>query len=338
MVRVGIIGTGNIAGAHLRALRQIPAARIACHVDIDRARAEAAAAEFGGVVVDTLDEMWAQVDAVWVCTPPFLHAEQVIAAARAGKHVLTEKPMATSLAEANAMLAAARENGVLLMVGQVARYAAGVQRIHELLVHGDLGELVVAFSHRDSFADMTRHPAWRKDNRRAGGATLEWMIHEVDYVRWLGTAAGGPLTRIYAAVHYTDPASPHFDTLLRALLTFRGGTTGEVDGSLIAPLGGGIARGAIGTKAMAVTQGDTLVIQRTDGSPKEVIELQETSERQRLGTSPGILREDEAFIRAIEENRAPAIPGEEGRDSLLACLGILQSGRLGRALSPDEVQ
>jgi predicted dehydrogenase len=185
---------------------------------------------------------------------------------------------------------------------------------------------------------MSRHPEWRQDNRRGGGATLEWMIHEVDYVRWLGVSTSGPLTRMVAAVHYTDPAHPHFDTLLRALLTFARGATGEVDGSLIAPLGGGTARGVIGTRGMAVTQGDTLRVQKCDGSPAQVMELHEVEERQRLGANPGIFKEDQEFIRAIQEGRTPAIPGEEGRDSLLACLGILQASRQGRPLDPREVR
>ena len=114
-VGIGIIGTGSIAGAHLRAYARYPElCRVVAVADIDRQRAQKFAAGAGDSVAAYGDykELLRRddIDAVSICTPPFAHAEIAVAALNAGKHVLVEKPMAASLAEADAMLAAAEQN------------------------------------------------------------------------------------------------------------------------------------------------------------------------------------------------------------------------------------
>ena len=114
----GIVGAGMVARYHAQALATTPGARLTAICRADATRAGEAAAELGVPCEASFEALLerSDVDAVCLCTPSGLHAEQALAAARAGKHVLVEKPMALRLADADAMIAACREVGVRLGV------------------------------------------------------------------------------------------------------------------------------------------------------------------------------------------------------------------------------
>ncbi|NJL26819.1 MAG: Gfo/Idh/MocA family oxidoreductase, partial [Thermoanaerobaculia bacterium] len=114
----GIVGAGMVARYHTAAIAATPGARLAAICRADSARAAETSAELGVPCEPSLEALLDRpdVDAVCLCTPSGLHAEQTLAAARAGKHVLVEKPMALTLADADAMIAACRSAGVLLGV------------------------------------------------------------------------------------------------------------------------------------------------------------------------------------------------------------------------------
>ena len=113
-----IIGAGMVARYHAKAIERTPGARLIAVCRSDQARAEETAAQFGVPCLADYAALLAHeaVDAVCICTPSGMHAEQTIAAARAGKHVLVEKPMALTLADADAMIGACAQAGVLLGV------------------------------------------------------------------------------------------------------------------------------------------------------------------------------------------------------------------------------
>src|SRR5919204_3746301 len=144
-LRAAQIGCGQIAPQHLRAYRESSLVELAIVVDVDPAAAQEAAAANGGVPWTTSAEeaiSRRDVDLVSIATPHHLHAPQTIAAAKAGKHVLCEKPLTTTLAAADAMLAACRDHDVTLGVWFVARYAPAAQAARALLQANAIGDVV----------------------------------------------------------------------------------------------------------------------------------------------------------------------------------------------------
>src|SRR4051812_2863444 len=115
-VRVGLIGCGKVGRVHAAALRSIPEAEFVAACDVSRDRAEGFAATFGVLPFTDVKALLREVDAVVIGTPHPLHAEPAALAAEAGVHVLVEKPMAATVADCDAMLAAAQKSGVLLGV------------------------------------------------------------------------------------------------------------------------------------------------------------------------------------------------------------------------------
>ena len=124
VLSVGVIGAGGIARSHMNAIKANDNIQLVAVMDVDPDRAGAAAKDFGASTYTDLEPLLAnpRVEAVHVCTPHSLHADQVVAAAAAGKHVLVEKPMALTLADCDRMIDACDQAGKILMVGQVMRY------------------------------------------------------------------------------------------------------------------------------------------------------------------------------------------------------------------------
>src|SRR3954471_4472000 len=140
-----IAGAGMVARYHATAIERTPGARLVAVCRSDPARAEETAAQFGVPCLADYTNLLARedVDAVCICTPSGLHGEQTVAAARAGKHVLVEKPIALTLADADAMIAACEQAGVRLGVALQRRTEPEFQRVHAAISSGELGRLVL---------------------------------------------------------------------------------------------------------------------------------------------------------------------------------------------------
>jgi predicted dehydrogenase len=183
----GLIGCGDIARRRVApALRDLENCELVAVSRADAARAEAFAAEFGArrwhadwreLITDP------EVEAVYVATPVRLHAEQAVAAAEAGKHVLCEKPMALSAAECERMNAAAEACGVRLGVAYYRRFYPVVERVGEILRSGEIGAPVVAQMNAfERFEPGPEHPRrWLLDKRQSGGGPMfDFGCHRVE--------------------------------------------------------------------------------------------------------------------------------------------------------------
>jgi len=183
----GLLGCGDVARKRVApALRDLDNCELAAVSRADAARAESFAAEFGArrwhadwrrLVEDP------EVEAVYVATPVHLHAEQAVAAAEAGKHVLCEKPMALTAAECERMNAAAEANDVLLGVAYYRRFYPAVERIREILGSGEIGVPVVAqvnaFERFDPAPENPRR--WLLDKGHAGGGPMfDFGCHRIE--------------------------------------------------------------------------------------------------------------------------------------------------------------
>ena len=136
---VASIGAGGIAQAHLRAISQLQQIEAVAVMDTNPQSLQAIVTQYRLRPYDNLEAVLndPQVEAVHVCTPHCLHADQVVTAAQAGKHVLVEKPMALSVADCDRMIAACEANHRLLMVGQVMRYYPTNRRIKAMIADGE---------------------------------------------------------------------------------------------------------------------------------------------------------------------------------------------------------
>ncbi|MGH2350501.1 MAG: Gfo/Idh/MocA family protein [Chloroflexota bacterium] len=336
MIRIGFIGAGNAANAHLAALQRVEEAQVTAYADPVAERAQERARQYGGLVVPDVAALWEHVDAVWVCSPPHLHAEHAVAAARAGRHVFVERPIAHSLEAADQIVAACRDAGVRLMVGHPLRFTPVLLRLRQLVTDGDLGTLVACWSRRFGEASPAEMPWWRRDWRRGGGVTIEWGILELDLLRWIGEAVAGPVRRVHGRAVFSRGDYPDFDDYVRATLTFDSGAVGGFEGGIGAPLGGGLARAALGTRAMAMVEGRALRLRYTGDGAERMIDVPLLYDPERH-VNLAVLAEDREFLMAIAENRDPPVPGEAGRASLALCLAIHRSSREGRELSMSEM-
>ena len=153
-----------------------------------------------------------------VCLPTYLHAEHVIAAARAGKHVLCEKPMALSLEQADAMIEATEQAGVAFMVGHTLRFWPEYVAIKDLVSRGELGKPVAVAATRLGTAPTWSWDRWLLDPERGGGAVPDLHIHDIDYIAWLlgkprsvmargVRSANGCWDHVFTTLDYEDGAA-----------------------------------------------------------------------------------------------------------------------------------
>jgi predicted dehydrogenase len=242
-LRVGVIGTGSIAtGAHLPAITKLSGLlELVAVADVRPEVARLVGERYG---VDAYDDYRAllerdDVDLVDICTPEFLHAEQAIAAAAAGKHVHCEKPMASSVAEADAMIDACRRAGVRLMVGHSRRFTPRYRQIRAAIDAGEVG--IVRFVRENerrpsSFPAAPPDPVsmwmatgqsgaekpWTKLAGFTYGAAMTNAVHEMDLMRWF---AGSEPAAVYAESRITDPEGEVPD-FLTCLVRFANGSVG----------------------------------------------------------------------------------------------------------------
>lgn len=189
--RVGIIGTGFIGvGKHLEGLaRNQDLAEVVAFCDLIPERAEAARARFGGEASYVTTD-WKQVladdsiDVVYVCTPNVSHAEISCAALEAGKHVMCEKPMAITGADAREMVSTAKRTGKKLTVGYQYRLRQDAQFLRRLVDDGELGEIYVAKAHAVRRRGVPTWGVFTDKSKQGGGPLIDIGTHALDLALW----------------------------------------------------------------------------------------------------------------------------------------------------------
>jgi predicted dehydrogenase len=231
MVRMALIGAGRIARVHAQSVAQLPGCCLAGVYDPDPQQGTRFAREFSTALFPSLEDLWADpdVDAVAVCSPLFAHRDHVVGAARAGKHIFCEKPIALTLDQADEMIAAAREAGVVFMVGHVVRFMVEYVRIQEWAAQGVLGDLRSAYAARFSGLSAGSWRGWMLEPGRGLGV-LDAHIHDLDYLQWLL----GPARRVRAA-GWRFPTGTWAHTT--SWVEFAGGSVAVAEGSFAVPQG-----------------------------------------------------------------------------------------------------
>jgi predicted dehydrogenase len=230
-LRIGLIGCGGISNAHARAYRALGTgvARVIATADTvaDAAarrgrelEAEQVTTDYRAVLANP------QVEAVDICLPHHLHAEVAIAAAQAGKHILVEKPMACSMAECVAMVDAADQAGVTLMVAQVQRYVPSYRGVRRLVTSGELGTIrAVRFDAMQNLHAILPPTHWLFDGHLAGGGiVISVSVHKIDLMRYL-------VGEIQQVAAFCRPGAPPYrngaEDYASAIVKFENGAVGE---------------------------------------------------------------------------------------------------------------
>jgi UDP-N-acetyl-2-amino-2-deoxyglucuronate dehydrogenase len=334
-VFVGILGGGNISDTHARAAISIPGVSIAAIYGTNPDKTKRLAERVGGAVYDDLDRFLDHrpMDLVAIGSPSGLHAEQGIAAAQHGLHVLVEKPIDITTARADALIEAAERAGVKLGVFFQDRLKPSVVRMKELIDAGRLGTPILASGH----VKWYRPPEYYGDSKwrgtlalDGGGALMNQGIHTVDVMLHLfgpvATVAARTATRLHA-IESEDTAA--------AVLEFKSGALGIIEAATSVFPGYSRRVEVTGSEGTLVLDQDRLI--RADlRTPLEGV-AEATAATPESATSPVVSdvtphrRILEDFIRAIRTNGTPACDGREGRRSVQIVEAIYASARTGKA-------
>lgn len=331
MIRFGLLGCGRIAKRHADLLGsgQIVGAELAAVCDVDRARAEAFGVKYSVRPFSSLADMLSSgtVDVVSVLTPSGMHAEHTIEVARSGRHVVVEKPMALTLADADRMIEACEAVKVCLFVVKQNRFNVPVVKAREALDAGRFGKLAlgtvrVRWSRDQSYYD---NDSWRGTWRQDGGIIANQASHHVDMLGWFM----GPVDSIYARGARALVNIETEDTSV-ATVQFANGALGvieatgavrpnDLEGSL-SIIGSG---GAVEIAGFAVNKIRTWQFVAAAETDSEVVERFSVNPPNVYGF--GHQAYYEHVVRCLNSGQPALVDGRRGRESLELIVGLYES-------------
>lgn len=339
MIRFAIVGCGRIAKRHAELLGtgQIKGASLAAVCDIVPERAKAFAERFSVPGFTSIEELLAQpdIDVITVLTPSGMHADLAVQAARAGRHIVVEKPMALTLEDADRMIAAADAAGVRLFVVKQNRFNVPVVKARQALDAGRLGQLVLGTVRVRWCRDQKYYAqdAWRGTWAQDGGVIANQASHHVDMLGWFM----GPVESVHArgATALVDIQTE--DTCV-ATVKFRNGALGvieatgatrprDLEGSL-SVLGAG---GAIEISGFAVNQIRHWNFVAPAAEDAEVLEKFSVNPPNVYGF--GHQAYYEHVVDCLAHNKPALVDGREGRSSLELVIALYESMASGREVS-----
>jgi len=353
-VRVGLIGCGKVGQIHAAALSGLAEAELTAVCDVSPERARTFAQRFGARGYTDLDAMLreAKVEAVIIGTPHPLHAAPAIRAAEAGVHVLVEKPMAATLADCDAMLAAAGRGGVLLSVISQRRFFEPVRRIKEAIDAGKIGRPALGVFTMYSWREPAYYQSdpWRgKWDTEGGGVLVNQSPHQLDLLCWFL----GPVAEVSGYWANVNHPGVEVDDTAVAVLRFRGGGLGaivtsvaqkpglytkvHVHGTTGASVGVETDRGATFIAGVTAIAEPPLNDVWTIPGEEHLLAAFQAEDRARFtrmdATTHYHALQIQDFLQAIRAGRPPLVTGAEGRAVVELFTSIYQSNRDGRPVS-----
>lgn len=338
-VRFGIIGCGVIAPWHVYGIEGSENAKLVAVCDIVKEKAEALAEQSGSPKVYTdYNELLAdpEVDAVCICTPSGLHAKIGIAAAKAGKHVLSEKPMDIKLENIDALIAACKEAGVKLG-GIFQRRTSDIWiKIREAIQAGKLGKMVLGDAYIKYYRSQEYYDSgdwrgtWELDG---GGALMNQGVHCIDLLNWIM----GPVESVYALAAPLVRNIEVEDTAVAAI-KFANGAFGVMEGTTSVNPGLNHRLEFHGENGNIRVEGEQIVEWSVPGD-EEKSDSDEKSDAGSASSNPkNIFKEGhrlmvQDFVNAVREDRDPMVTGEEARKSVEFILAIYESSKTGKPVT-----
>jgi len=346
-VRYGIIGCGKIYSTHADALLEIAGAELTAVYDTDPKAARAASDRYGVHFARTVEEVYNRSDAVIVAVPSGLHSEVGMAAARAGKHVVVEKPIDVSMWAANSLVISCRDAGVKLTSISQHRFSRDIQVLRQAAQAGDLGQLIQGDAYVKWYRTQAYYDSgdWRGTYRLDGGGCLmNQGVHYVDMLQWV---MGG--VRSVQAVCRTLNHSIEVEDVAYGLLEFRNGAIGMIQASTCCYPGLAERIEIHGSYGSVILEGDRTKLWQVDpvasgeGQYGGGVMMQPTPNVHLSSIMPLVdsmqdtsyqwgeqhRRQLQDFTEAIVDDREPFITGEMALEPLEIILGIYESSRKG---------
>ena len=337
-VGFGVVGLGAISVQHIEAIRAVGGSRLAAVMTRSPDKARAIGERAGVPWTTDLNELLARedVDAVTICSPSGLHPGQALAALRAGKHVLVEKPIALTVRDADEVIAEAVRNGRIVSTVSQRRFEPVVVATREAVRSGALGRMVLIVAeglyHRpQSYYDSA---AWRGTIAMDGGVLMNQGIHLVDLVRWIG----GPVTSVAGSVATLGHEMEAEDTAAVSL-RFENGSLGSIvmttcaepvfDSELRIYGDAGHIR-IVGEEAVEWPGNLDVAVSAPSPTAGDATPI---SDAKTWGTSASTYVPQYAdLVGAILDGRPPAVTGEDGRDAVAIITAAYEASRTRRAV------
>jgi len=331
-LRVGVIGCGSIAKfRHLPEYGANKNVDIVAVCDVVESRAKEMAENYGAAAYTDYKDVIADktIDVISVCLPNYLHAPVSIAASEAGKHVLCEKPMATSREEAEQMIAAAEKSGTKLMIAHNQRFVSSHEKAREIIASGSIGKI---YSFRTAFGhggpegwSIDGRDSWFFNKEKAFiGAMGDLGVHKTDLIRYL---LGEDIVEVAGFVESSAKEGTDIDDNATCILKSDSGIIGTLAASWSYNTDQDNSTVIYAEKAILRLEDDpdyALIVQYTNG---EVVNYKldaiQTNEEGGQTTSHVI----DHFVDAIVNNTEVPVSGEEGMKSLDVVLAALESNQ-----------
>ncbi len=341
MINVGILGCGKIAQVrHIPEYAENPDVKLAAFYNPSRKRAEEQAEKYGGKVYDTAEELLADksIDAVSICAANYAHAELSIKAMEAGKHVLCEKPMATTLADCEAMVECAKRTGKFLMIGHNQRLAKAHVEAKRLIDQGLIGRIITfrtTFGHGgpESWAINPGKNVWFFDKKKAAmGAMADLGVHKTDLIQFL---TGQRVVRTTARLVTLDKRGEDgeligVDDNAVCIYEMSGGAFGTMTASWTyygAEDNSTVLYGSKGIMRIYDDPAHSIVVKLADGEEQTYdVEQIQTNDNQ---TKSGVI---DLWVECLKNNTPPEISGESALYSMRAVFASIESSQTGRTV------
>ncbi len=330
-LHIGLIGGGNITETHARAARAIPGVEIAAIYGTNAENVARLCREHGGKPHENFDTFLVHrpMDLVVIGSPSGLHATHGIAAAKRGLHVLTEKPIDISAKRADALIEAAKESGVKLGVIFQDRLKPQIQQLKQWLDTGVLGKAILV----DARVKWYRPPEYYSRSKwrgtlalDGGGALINQGVHTVDLLLWLL----GDVVRVQARTATKLHAIEGEDTAV-AILEFSSGALGIFHATTAAYPGYPRRVEISGTEGTVILEHDRIIAADLRNAPAAVesaaLDENQSASSAAVSDFRGHQAVLEDFLQAIQNNRAPACDGLEGRRSLALVEAIYRAAK-----------
>ncbi len=333
MIRVAIIGTGNISRQHIESYLEFPErCKIVAFADIYSEKSIELVKKYGleAEIFDSYKELIGRkdIDLVSICTPPFCHAEIAVDFLNDGKHVIVEKPMAASLEECDRMIAAAEKSKSILAVIAQNRFKDPIMNLKKVLDSGKIGRILHAQidSHwwrGHCYYDLWWRGTWEKEG---GGCTLNHAVHHIDMLAWM---MGKPLT-VQALLSNASHDNAEVEDISIAALQYPNGSVAQITSSVIHHgeeqqiiFQGEKARISAPWKARAMVSKSNGFPEDNTGLEKELNEYYNELPKLKYTDHKG---EIDNVLTAIETGANPLITGESGRLAIEIITAIYKAG------------
>jgi len=320
-VRVGMISFAHEghAASYAASLRQIPGVELVAVADDNEVRGRDYATRLGTTFHAEYRELLADpsIEAVVICSENARHRELTIAAAEAGKHILCEKPLATTRDDGLAMIAACEAHGVKLQIAFPMRFSPPAIALRDAVRAGTIGTPLMVMATNPG----RMPPGWFGDPALAGGgATMDHTVHVADLLRWI---FGQEITSVYAEVATRIHQEIQADDIGVLLLGLDGGLSASLDASWTRaqtwPIWGGLTMEVVGERGVLSMDAFAQNIQHFDDRAGRYALLPFTE-----GGDPQLVQ---SFIEAIREDSVPLVTGEDGLRALEVALCAYASAR-----------